>query len=268
MGNGKSNGLHIAADYNQRGWPQKINKLEEKIMMIDETLKKFKSEGNPQVVLDALEQLKQESEDAWRVASDAHKAYFADADEKKEKVDARIADLTKQRDQLQAKIETFKQPLVKATASGDSKKLAEIKNSMKDIEAERSQVSEEIGLLQSAHISGEPELYETALKKAEEFCSKRESYWAAKDKVHSFALEMINVYENISKNVQRLSYNGRHSGGGYDIPVDELKRHFHYEEYAKAEELAAKEKADREAEAEKSQHTQICDGERRIVQII
>lgn len=226
-------------------------------MTFDEVLEKFKAE-DPKDILDALEELNQASNNAAAEAWKARTAYYANAEKKEKKVAARIKELKKQVNGYQAKIDAFKNPLISATTAGDQKELANIKDSMKALDADKVQASTEIGMLESVHIRGDEKLYNAVLDKAAEHDRLMKIYRSAKRKVYTFTIEMEEAYQKIQRETQHWNL-----GGGNGVDLNDISRHFHYEVYAKAEEDAAKENAARVADEEKRRHTLICDGERR-----
>ena len=211
-------------------------------MTFNETLEKYKAE-DPQSILDALEELNQDCLTAASVANEAEKAYYASASGKQKKIDSRIAELVKQCDGYQAKIEALKEPLVVATVAGDANKLSDIKADMKKLEVDKSQVSTEINMLKSTHVSGDAELYNDVISKNDSYLVLREAYLEAKRKVFEFAIKRVEAYEKIKKGTMN-----HRIGGGYGPKIDELNKHFHFEEYAKNEAEAVRQAATLEAE--------------------
>lgn len=225
-------------------------------MTFDEILEKFKAE-DPKIILDALEELSQASSNAAAETQRALKAYKTNAEEKSKTVSARLEELKEQRDKYQEKIEALKKPLVSATVAGNQQKLENIKKEMRELGADMLQVSTEIEMLENTHMSGDEELYNTVLEKSAIHAKLRAIYLAAKKKVYELAVEKIKSYEKI----QHETYN-YDLGGGYGVNIDELKRDFHFEKYAKLEEQTKKENAAREADTEKARHTFYFGGSR------
>jgi len=224
-------------------------------MEFSEVLERFRQE-DPQDLLDALEELNQASINAASEAQKARAAYFADAQAKERKIADRVQELKTQRDGHQAKIDAFKNPLISATAAGDLKKLANIKEAMKTLELDKTQVSTEIAMLESAHIRGDEALYNAVLDRVAEHSRLLKIYQLAKSEVHSLAGEKEEAYRKIARDTLHINH-----GGGNGINLEELNRHFHYEVYAKHEEQAAKERAENDAKA--NRNTFVYDGVRR-----
>lgn len=217
----------------------------------NEILEQFQA-TDPNTLLEALKEVEQASIDAAAETRQASDAYYANAREKEEKVNNRIASLIKQRDGYQAKIEAFKKPLVAATVAGDSKKLDSIKSGMKELEADKLQVSTEIEMLQSTHMCGDAELYNDVIAKHEHFRKLLDAYWQARASVHVFAGSREDTYNKINDKT------GGRYGGGHGPDMEKLDRHYHAEEWAKinakdAEETAARKAA--EANRPRNLHT-------------
>lgn len=182
---------------------------------------------DPKVILDALEEIKQASENAWSEALKAEKSYYANVKEKEIKVAARIEELNQQRDYYQTQIDSLKKPLVAATVAGKGKKLDNIKANMKEYEINKIQISTEIEMLETTHINGDEENYNEFMEKDAMYKKLRNDYRLAKRKAYEFAEEMIETYEAIKKDT--ILYN---IGGGHETKVDEINKHFYFEKYA------------------------------------
>lgn len=191
-------------------------------MEFKEVMEKFKTDSDPKILLDALEELSQACSEASAEAQRASKAYYANAEAKKQKITDRIEDLRKQLKGCETKIESFKKPLVSATVSGDSQKLEEIKARMKEQEVEKIQLATEIDMLESTHVSGNKDLYEAVVKKNAVHEKLRESYVSAKVEAHTLAREIIKGYEKLQRRTQNF-----HAGGGIGANLVEIENHFH-----------------------------------------
>ncbi len=207
----------------------------------EEVLKGFQ-EADPNGILEAIREMEQISIDAGRAAKEAEKEYYADAAQSKAKVTARIEALIKQRDACQAKIAAFKKPLASATVRGDGKKLAAIKADMKELEADKTQISTELEMLQSTHIAGDVDLYTRVIQENQRTSELREQYRTAKKKVYQFALDMLEAYQAIKQATSNYDL-----GGGIGADLDKLDKHFNHEKYAEIAAQSAAEEAARNA---------------------
>lgn len=190
-------------------------------MKVSEILESMKADTNLETLLEAIEKLNQECENAAAEASRAEKAYYADAHAKKKRLDARVEDLHNQLKACDATIESFKEPLVAATISGDKKKLEEIKAQMKEQEIEKSQLDSEINLLKSTHVKGDVDLYNAVEEKFAAHIELVKEYRAAKKEVYTLADQKIEDYERVQRHTKYYNL-----GGGYGPDMEELRRHF------------------------------------------
>ena len=182
---------------------------------------------------------------------------------KQSAIDARIATLTGQRDELQGKLDAFKKPLVSATMNGDAKKLNEIRTSMKQLEADRQQVLVEIDMLEGTHITGDEALYNAVHEKAEAHSKAIQAYQDAKKQIFNLASKHEEAYHHLQNETKHWNL-----GGGHPVNLTEINEHYHREGYAKINTQAAQDQADADAEDEKRRNTFIYDGTRRATQII
>ncbi len=190
-------------------------------MNINKILESMKADKSPETLLEAIEELSQKCLNAAAEGSQAEKAYYADADTKKQKLNARVADLRNQLKACDATIESFREPLVAATVSGDQNKLGEIKARMKEQELERSQLNSEISLLESTHVKGSEELYNAVIEKSDAHEELTKEYHAAKTEAYFLAQQKIKEYESLERETR--NYN---MGGGYGPKIRKLWRHY------------------------------------------
>lgn len=212
-------------------------------MKFKEVLEKFKTGSDPKILLDALEELSQDCSNAAAEAQRASNDYYANAKEKEKKVAERVNELKEHLEYCESNIEAFKKPLVEATVVGDREKLDSIKSSMKELEIEKDQLSTEIDMLESTHMSGDEDLYNKVVEKSTIHKNLSEVYSSAKAEAYGLAGERIVGFEKIQNRTQNF-----YAGGGNGPNMGELERHFHFEKYAKLKEQADKELAACEAE--------------------
>lgn len=209
-------------------------------MDFNEVLGRYQS-ADPNELMEALKKVEQVSIDAGIEAQKASDAYFTNARAKKEKIEARIAVLTKQHDKLQSKTDALRKPLTAATVSGDTKKLNSIRDDMKALEIEKAQLSTEIDILEGAYITGDEELYNDVAEKYEHFCHLRGAYQDARRLVHEFAREREESYKKI-----RGKTDGSY-GGGFGPNMEKINNHYNAENIAKLNARFAEEEAARKA---------------------
>lgn len=194
---------------------------------------------DPTPLCDAVQELEQISIAAGDEAKKASDAYFADARARESLIKARIAELIKNRDALQTKIEAFKKPLVAATVTKDNSKLSEIKEHMKALEADRRQITDEIEMLQGAHVTGDPELYDDAVEKNARFLEAKEQYIEARGALFDIAAEQERIYSRIKG---AYSMPGPYAAlaedtrGGRGPDMEELSDHYHAKDLSTAHE--------------------------------
>lgn len=209
-------------------------------MTFNKILEQFKME-DPKVILVALEEMKQASENAWAEALKAEKNYYANVKEKERKITARIEELNQQKDYCQTQIDSLKKPLVAATVAGNGKELDNIKANMKEYEINKIQISTEIEMIETTHINGDEELYNVFMEKDAMYKKLRNDYRSAKRKAYELAGEMVEEYEAIKKDTTLYNI-----GGGYETKVDEINKHFYFEKYAEFNEYSNNQKHGKE----------------------
>lgn len=187
-----------------------------------EALEKIRTEGDPKILLDALEELRNACEIAASDANLAEKAYYASAKAKEQKITARIEVLKKKQTECDAKIEALREPLISANLSGDSQRLQAIQTEMKALQAEKAQLVTEIDMLSEAHVPGDRELYEEVVKKNAIHASKREAYLSAKKEAYLLALDRIEAFEKLKRETKHYEL-----GGGYGVNMARIREHFH-----------------------------------------
>lgn len=217
------------------------------IEQFNEILEQFESEGITKLT-DAFTELEQTCIAAGNEAREASRAYFADAEAQTNAIQERIATLTKQCGVLQAKIESFKKPLVAATVKRDNAKLSDIKSRMTALEVEKRQISDEIEILQSATVTGAPELYNATVEKNTLFLEMQKAFLSAKRAMNEYAQDREAFYRRIKE--ETTTWRG--SNGGYGPNMEKLYNHYNAEEQAKLSARHAAETAEHEA-AERAQ---------------
>ncbi len=187
-----------------------------------EALEKVRTDGDPKILLDALEELRKDCDVAVTDARKAQNAYYSSAEAKEQKINDRIETLKKQLAECDAKIEALREPLISATASGDSQRLQAIQDRMKELQAEQAQLVTEIDMLSEAHVPGNRELYEEVVKKNAIHASTREAYLSAKKEAYLLALDRIEAFEKLERNTKHYEL-----GGGYGVNMARIREHFH-----------------------------------------
>ena len=196
-------------------------------MKMDETLERV--QAGPKEVLDVLAVLEQASLTAAAAANEAAKSYYADSEEKAQRLKDRVAALTARRDACQGEIDGLRRQLVTATVAGSTGEVTRITGRVEALEAEHQRLSGEVDILTAAHVPGDAELYASVIEKNTRFLQVHEHYKAAKRRVHTFAGEMQKRYESLEQetksyyaNVGRTIYGG---GTGPDLAA--LDEHYH-----------------------------------------
>lgn len=197
-------------------------------MTFKEILEKLKTEGDPEILLAALEQVSQACSNAAADAQKASNAYYADSEAKQRKIKDRVEELKTQLEECEAKVEALKKPLVSATVSGDNQQIKEVKDRMKAQELERMQLTTEIDMLTNAHITGNEDLYDMVVEKNNVYENLRKDYVSAKAEAHKLAGERIKGYEKIQNRAKHF-----YAGGGNGPDMDALDKHFFHEKHEK-----------------------------------
>lgn len=212
-------------------------------MTFDEIFGMLQDQDPKKMISNALEELKQSVVDAAAEAGKASRAYYADAEDKQKKITSRIELLKKQRNTFQAQIEALKKPLLSATVSGNAQKLTELKASMKALEADKIQVSTELEMLESAHMSGADELYNDVVKKNDRYAAALDAYQKSMRKVYEFALKREETYNTIHRETQFYS-----TIPAYGPKMEELRKHYNFDEQERIRAEVARQEAALEAE--------------------
>jgi len=212
-------------------------------MTFDEILENLQAQDPKALLYDALDELEKSVVVAATAADKASKAYYADATAKAEKISARVGLLRKQHSEFQKKIEALKKPLLEVTVSGNTQKLADLKASMKALEADKLQVSTELEMLESAHMSGADELYNDVVQKNDHYLSVREAYQEAKRKAYEFAIKREEIYHTIQRETQYYNAIPMHGPN-----MKDLEEHYHFEKWEQIHAEDAKQRAALEAE--------------------
>ena len=202
-------------------------------MTFDEILEKFQTEDPEKIILQALAYVKQELTDASTLADKASKAYYANVAEQEQKIAARIELLKKEHISIQAKIDELKKPLIAATVSDDAKKLVDIKDSLKSLEADKLQLSTEIERLESFHVIGDEALYTDVVKKNAHFLETQKAYEEARKRAYKLAVLREESYQAIQRETKHYWTNA-----AYGPDMKKLEKHFNFEKYAKLEQEA------------------------------
>ena len=188
-----------------------------------EALEKVRTDGDPKIILDALEELGRDYEIAARDASRAENAYYASAKAKEQKISDRIEALKKQLAECDAKIDALREPLILATTSGDGQRLHDIQDRMKELQAEQAQLATEIDMLSEAHIPGDKDLYEVVEEKNALYVSRREIYFAAKKEAYELALDKTTAFEELEQETKYYNLDSVN----YRPSISKVREHFH-----------------------------------------
>lgn len=188
-----------------------------------EALEKVRTDGDPKIILDALEELGRDYEIAARDASRAENAYYASAKAKEQKISDRIEALKKQLAECDAKIDALREPLILATTSGDGQRLHDIQDRMKELQAEQAQLATEIDMLSEAHIPGDKDLYEVVEEKNALYVSRREIYFAAKKEAYELALDKTTAFEKLEQETKYYNLDSVN----YRPSISKVREHFH-----------------------------------------
>lgn len=188
-----------------------------------EALEKVRTDGDPKILLDALEELGRDYEIAARDAGRAENAYYASAKAKEQKISDRIEALKKQLAECDAKIDALREPLILATTSGDGQRLHDIQDRMKELQAEQAQLATEIDMLSEAHIPGDKDLYEVVEEKNALYVSRREIYFAAKKEAYELALDKTTAFEKLKQETKYYNLDSVN----YRPSISKVREHFH-----------------------------------------
>lgn len=212
-------------------------------MTLDEVFGILQDQDPQKMISAALEELKQSMVDAAAEAHKASRAYYADAEAKQKKIASRIELLKNQRNTFQSQIEALKKPLLSATVSGNAQKLAELKASMKTLEADKIQVSTELEMLESAHMNGAEEFYNNVVEKNDRYVAALDAYQKSMRKVYEFALKKVETYNTIHRETQYYS-----CIPVYGPKMEDLKNHYNFDEHERIRAEVARREAALEAE--------------------
>ena len=116
-------------------------------------------ENGASAVIKAFDDLKQHNRDLARDLQVACDAYFADVERRQARVEQRVAELTRQREDIGGKIQAMRPGLVDATVSGDAEVFNRIQGALADLETEKATIATQLELLTSAAIPGDKALF-------------------------------------------------------------------------------------------------------------
>lgn len=158
-------------------------------------------------------------------------AYFSDVEQRKERLEARIAALQEQAGALAADAEQVKPALVRASVEGDDRGVMKIQEELANIEAKRAAVVDQIEMLENAAVPGNDDLYKAALTKndeLEEAISKLEDVERA---MRKYAAEQISAWtkirELLKSPISVIPYEGFDTWGRHARDqIDKLQEHY------------------------------------------
>lgn len=151
-------------------------------------------------------------------------AYFLDRKEKEKAIASRVEELKEQRAALEAKVADYAPRLANATLSGDSADLENIQVELTNLEAQKSAIAAQIGLLSGVAVSGDKELFTAA----DEMARALDQFWMESmddlSALSAFANSQITLWSQVA-NLSTL--------GGDIMPrrsvfggVEEMRRDF------------------------------------------
>jgi len=212
----------------------------------NEFWEQFKAESDPGRLQDALNGLISISRAASDEAQAAAETYFADVARREKVITGRIAELNTQRSALQEEINALKYPLTTATANEDAEVLDGIRGTLKQLEADKAQIAQEIELLQSAYIRGADGLYAAVKEKNDHYLEKRK---IAQDALRmaddGFIKKYAEVYGDID-HLFRLKNSGICGLAGYGADMEKLDACHNAERVEQQRAEEAKERAERQ----------------------
>lgn len=121
--------------------------------------------------------------------------------------------------------------------------MAELKVGMKALEADKIQVSTELEMLESAHMSGTDELYNDAVEKNDRYKAALDAYQKSMHKAYEFALKREETYRAIHRDTQY--YNAIPMQGPN---MEDLRKHYNFDEQERIRAEVARREAALEAE--------------------
>lgn len=175
-------------------------------------------------ITEAIKLVKQHHSKAVQEAQAACKAYFDEVEQREAKVKQRVADLTKQENDIKAKIAAMQPGLVDATVSGDTDAFDRMQDALADLEARRTAVAAQIQMLSEAAIPGNPDLYRAAIAKIEAMSKNNEQCENEIVAIRGFADRQSESWERIYDDLRYT----RFSTSGAALPKEqiELEKHF------------------------------------------
>lgn len=199
-------------------------------MTVEEILETMRVKGAEAAISErremcnAVKQLKADVEAACS-------AYFADVEQRKERLANRITTLQEQADALAADAEQKKPTLVNASVTGDDRGVMKIQEELANIEASRAAIADQIKMLEDAAIPGNEDLYEDARAKNDALEESISELEAVESAMREFAVEQINAWGKVRELLQSpitiIPYEG------YDIwgrhardEIDRLREHY------------------------------------------
>lgn len=199
-------------------------------MTVEEILETMRVKGAEAAISErremcnAVKQLKTDVEAACR-------DYFADVEQREERLEERIASLQEQADALTADAEQVKPALIRASVEGDDCALLTIQKQLADTEAKHAVISAQIEMLTDAATPGNKDLYDAALEKNNQLEESIFALESVEGVMREFAATQIDawgkVIELLKSPITIIPYEG------YDIwgrhardEIAKLREHF------------------------------------------
>lgn len=154
----------------------------------------------------AVEELRQQGQQAEREEDAACQAYFADVEERETKVKQRLADLAQQEEEIKRKITAMQPGLVDATVSGDTGTFNRIQADLTDLETQRADVATQMQLLSSAALPGSLELYKAAEVMAD---ARRKTIGQCKsdlESIQAFVYKQAEAWAELKRELGYISF--------------------------------------------------------------
>lgn len=125
--------------------------------------------------------------------------YFNNRKEKEAAIAARIEELEDQKAEMEAKVDGYGPRLAEATISGNSAALGIIQQELTNLEAQKSAISAQIGLLSGVAVAGDEALFNEADEKARALAA----FWTETQNdltaLSAFASEQVTAWSQVAR---------------------------------------------------------------------
>ena len=126
-------------------------------------------------------------------------AYFDDRKEKEAAIADRIEELEGQKVEMEAKVDGYGPRLAEATISGNSAALGIIQQELTNLQAQKSAISAQIGLLSGVAVAGDEALFNEADEKARALAA----FWTETQNdltaLSAFASEQVTLWSQVGR---------------------------------------------------------------------